>query len=154
MISSTLKLLKVYESLMLLTFLVRLIFLLGDNFDILFFWYLIEVCQTVILNQTSSVIATGIFFENCSANIFFYKKVFSFLFSCPEQLNRWPCHWLTHSVTQSLRVLLLLTLQTDPRDLRPLRHLIRVMKRHDLTEKRPTYQHTYPVPTYLHMYLH
>ena len=27
------------------------------------------------------------------------------LFSCPEQLNRWPCHWLTHSVT----VLLLLT---------------------------------------------
>ena len=25
------------------------------------------------------------------------------------------------------------TLQSDPRDLRPLRHLIRVMKRHDLT---------------------
>ena len=21
------------------------------------------------------------------------------IFSCPEQLNRWPCHWLTHSVT-------------------------------------------------------
>ena len=20
----------------------------------------------------------------------------NFLFSCPEQLNRWPCHWLTH----------------------------------------------------------
>ena len=21
-------------------------------------------------------------------------------FSCPEQLNRWPCHWLTHWLTQ------------------------------------------------------
>ena len=72
------------------------------------------------------------------------------LFSCPEQLNRWPCHWLTHSLTHSLRVLLLLTLQSDPRDLRRLRHLIRVMKRHDLTEKRPTYNipTQYP-PTYI-----
>ena len=35
------------------------------------------------------------------------------IFSCPEQLNRWPCHSLTHSLTDwlthSLRVLLLLT---------------------------------------------
>ena len=22
-------------------------------------------------------------------------------FSCPEQLNRWPCHWLTESLTHS-----------------------------------------------------
>ena len=22
------------------------------------------------------------------------------IFSCPEQLNRWPCHWLTHSLTE------------------------------------------------------
>ena len=28
-------------------------------------------------------------------------------FSCPEQLNRWPCHSLTQSVTDSLRTLLL-----------------------------------------------
>ena len=30
--------------------------------------------------------------------------LFSFhltIFSCPEQLNRWPCHWLTRSVSQS-----------------------------------------------------
>ena len=27
------------------------------------------------------------------------------LFSCPEELNRWPCHRLTHSVTQSLLLL-------------------------------------------------
>ena len=52
------------------------------------------------------------------------------IFSCPEQLNRWPCHWLTDSGyftdwhTKS-----------DPRDLWPLRHLIRVMRGHDLTNK-------------------
>ena len=56
---------------------------------------------------------------------------------------------ISEITTQSL---LLLTLQSDPRDLQPLRHLIRVMKRHDLTEKRPTYQHTYP-PTYLPTYV-
>ena len=38
--------------------------------------------------------------------------------------------------------------RSNPGDLWPLRHLIRVMRRHDLTEKIPTYQHTYP-PTYL-----
>ena len=52
------------------------------------------------------------------------------VFSCPQQLNRWPCHSLSHSLSQSL---LLLTLQSDPRDLWPLRHLIRVMRKHDLT---------------------
>ena len=48
---------------------------------------------------------------------------------------------VTHWLTDWLRVLLLLTLQSDPRDLWPLRHLIRVMGRHDLTEKDlPTYR--------------
>ena len=44
-----------------------------------------------------------------------------------------------------------LTLQSNPRDLWPLRHLIRVMRRHDLTKKithLPTYLPTYP-PTHL-----
>ena len=50
--------------------------------------------------------------------------------SCPQQLNRWPWHSLTESLTQWL---LILTLQSDPRDLWPLRHLIRVMRKHDLT---------------------
>ena len=27
------------------------------------------------------------------------------VFSCPEQLNRWPCHWLTHWLSQSLLLL-------------------------------------------------
>ena len=44
------------------------------------------------------------------------------------------------------------TLQSEPRDLWPLTHLIRVMNRHDLTEKIPTYLHTYP-PTYLPTHL-
>ena len=43
------------------------------------------------------------------------------------------------------------TLQSEPGDLWPLRNLIRVMKRHDLTEKIPTYLLTYP-PTYLPTY--
>ena len=42
-------------------------------------------------------------------------------------------HSLTHWLTDWLSDLLILTLQSDPRDLWPLRHLIRVMKKHDLT---------------------
>ena len=46
-----------------------------------------------------------------------------------------------------------LALKTNPRDLWPLRHLISVMRRHDLTKKvLPTYIHTHP-PTYLPTYL-
>ena len=45
------------------------------------------------------------------------------------------------------------TLQSDPRDLWPLRHLIRVMRRRDLTQKDlPTYIPTH-LPTYLPTYL-
>ena len=46
------------------------------------------------------------------------------------------------------------TLQSDPRDLWPLRHLIRGMRRHYyLPANLPTYLHTY-LPTYLPTYLH
>ena len=38
-------------------------------------------------------------------------------FSCPEQLNRWPCDWLTHWLTQSLTDYLPLTYKERP--LRP-----------------------------------
>ena len=38
------------------------------------------------------------------------------------------------------------TLQSEPRDLSPLRHLIRVMRRHDLTKK-------FYLPTYLPVHL-
>ena len=54
---------------------------------------------------------------------------------------------VTDSLTDSLSDFLILTLQSDPRDLWPLRHLIRVMRRHDLT-KMYTYPLTY-LPTYL-----
>ena len=48
---------------------------------------------------------------------------------------------------------LILTLGSDPRDLLPLRHFIRVMRRHDLTKKnQPIHLPTY-LPTYLPMYL-
>ena len=40
------------------------------------------------------------------------KLIFIFcIFSCPEQLNRWPCHWLTDSFS----VLLLLTYKEQPK---------------------------------------
>ena len=48
-----------------------------------------------------------------------------------------------------LRYLLILTLKSNSRDLWPLRHLIRVITRHNLTQKYlPMYLHTY-LPTYL-----
>ena len=50
------------------------------------------------------------------------------IFSCPEQLYRWPCP-LVRPAPLTIRVFT--TLQRDPRDLWPLRHLIRVMRRHD-----------------------
>ena len=50
------------------------------------------------------------------------------LFSCPQQLNRWPCPllgWLVGWAPLTIREFT--TLQSDPRDLWPLRHLIRLV---------------------------
>ena len=66
------------------------------------------------------------------------SPVQSYIFSCPEQLNRWPCHSLTHSLTQSVTdwgYFYFWDTKSDPRDLWPLIHLIRVMRDHDLTTK-------------------
>ena len=30
-------------------------------------------------------------------DLYYYWSLVRDLFSCPGQLNRWPCHWLTHS---------------------------------------------------------
>ena len=57
------------------------------------------------------------------------------IFSYPEQLNRWPCHSPTHSVTQGTFTFDIQR-ATLERDLWPLRHLIRVMNRNDLTISR------------------
>ena len=72
------------------------------------------------------------------------------IFSCPQQLNRTHCPSLGPSVHPlPLTIRVFTTLQSDPRDLWPLRHLIRVMRRHDLTKKYlPTYIPTH-LPTYL-----
>ena len=86
----------------------------------------------------------------CSFLITMFLAVQNRLFWTAQ--SRWPCHSLTHC-TDWLRVLLLLALQSDPRDLWPLRHLIRVMGRHNLTEKDlPTYIPT-QLPTQLPSYL-
>ena len=59
-------------------------------------------------------------------NILFFSS-FYLLFSCPEQLNRWPCP-LVGLLPLTIRVFK--TLQSEPRDLWPLRHLTSVMRRH------------------------
>ena len=67
----------------------------------------------------------------------FFKQCFS----CPKQLNRWPCHsltdWLTDWLTDS--TFCFWHTKSNPGELWPLRHLIRVVRRHDLNEKIPTY---------------
>ena len=55
------------------------------------------------------------------------------VFSCPQQLNRWPCHSLTDSLSHWGYFYFWHYRVTPPRDLWPLRHLIRVMRKHDLT---------------------
>ena len=38
------------------------------------------------------------YFGSADANSFPWIEATQVVFSCPEQLNRWPCHWLTHSL--------------------------------------------------------
>ena len=66
--------------------------------------------------------------KSCSTSIKF--SFICIFFSCPEQLNRTPCLSLGPA---PLTIRVSTTLQSDPRHLWPLRHLIRVMKRVDLT---------------------
>ena len=47
------------------------------------------------------------------------------------QLNRWPCHSVTH-----WWYFYFWDTKSDPRDLWPLRHWIRVRRGHDLTQKK------------------
>ena len=63
---------------------------------------------------------------------FYWHFYGSNIFSCPEQLNRTHCPSVPLT---KLTIRVFTTLQSDPRDLWPLRHLIRVMKRHDMTKK-------------------
>ena len=53
-------------------------------------------------------------------------------FSCPEQLNRTHCPSVCLT---PLTIRVFTTLQSEPRDLWPLRHLIRMRKTHDMTKK-------------------
>ena len=85
----------------------------------------------------------------------FFKGQFSselLFFSCPEQLNRWPCHSLTHWLTDWLTDWLTKDFtncdtKNDPIDFRLPRYLIRVMRRHVLTYKKTeTKTHTTKTP--------
>ena len=55
----------------------------------------------------------------------------------PRQLYRWPCHWLTDWLTKYYTLLKNTIIQhSSLRDLWPLRHVMRVMRRHDLNNKK------------------
>ena len=62
-----------------------------------------------------------------------------------RQLNRWPCLSVRlYLGWTQLTIKPFTTLPSDPRDLSSLRHLIRVMRRHDLTKKSAYHLPTYP----------
>ena len=51
--------------------------------------------------------------------------------SIGDLVTHWVTHWLSHSLTDFY----FCHTKSNPRDLLPLRHLIRVLRRHDLTER-------------------
>ena len=73
------------------------------------------------------------------------------VFSCPEQLNRTHCLSVCLSIRPQQTIRSSTTLKSDLRELWPLRHLIRGIRIHDLTQNDlPTYLPTHlPVPTYI-----
>ena len=103
---------------------------LGGQTSFVHVWKDLNIKDVVFV----SVISLKVFFK-CLFFIGEKKNVFVFVFfSCPQQLNRWPCLSLVWSVPLTpLTIRVFTALQSEPRDLWPLRHLIRVMRRHDLS---------------------
>ena len=73
--------------------------------------------------------------KKTSVRFWDFFQICFILFSCPNrvcgQLDMWPCHWLTYSLSEPLFDFG--TYLSEPTDLWPLRYLIRVMRKHDLT---------------------
>ena len=91
-------------------------------------------CEALFLKANISLCLTKVTMKTkYLSNVSEYVWCQSWFFSCPQQLNRWPCP-LVALLPLTIRVFT--TLQSDPRDLWPLGHLIRGMRRHDLTKKR------------------
>ena len=76
---------------------------------------------------------THFYFWHTTSNKILNPREKNVFFSCPEQLNRTHCLSVRRA---PLTIRAFTTLQSDPRDLWPLGHLIRVMRRHDLTQKK------------------
>ena len=53
-------------------------------------------CQKV--NSTKPNVLS-LLFQIIFISEYLHMVMWKFLFSCPQQLNRWPCHWLTNWVT-------------------------------------------------------
>ena len=85
-------------------------------------------CEALFLKANISLCLTKVTMKTkYLSNVSEYVWCQSWFFSCPQQLNRWPCP-LVALLPLTIRVFT--TLQSDPRD---LWHLIRVMRRHDLS---------------------
>ena len=85
-------------------------------------------CSLEILKRSAIQLISPLTWPASWSSIFFnvFQYLFLQVFSCPQQLNRWPCPLLCLT---KLTIREFTTLQSDPRDLWPLRHLIRVMIR-------------------------
>ena len=80
-------------------------------------------CEALFLKANISLCLTKVTMKTkYLSNVSEYVWCQSWFFSCPQQLNRWPCP-LVALLPLTIRVFT--TLQSDPRDLWPLRHLIR-----------------------------
>ena len=71
------------------------------------------------------------------ASVSFFVFVFLCLFNCPGQLNRWPCHSLTQSVSElTFYFSVFRTLRSSKRHMSPFWQLIRWTRRYCLANKK------------------
>ena len=67
--------------------------------------WIIRLCPQALPPLSTDAKPTLLYFAWTYFPVFVYVLTYiffwlvSYLFSCPEQLNRWPCHWLTHWLT-------------------------------------------------------
>ena len=111
-------------------------------------WQLLLPLQHMALSSSSP-------FSRRPSSFQSFYSYSTILFSCPEQINRWPCPLVGPLVCPAPLTIRVFT-SLQPTHLWPLGHLIRETRRHDddLTKKDlPTYIPTY-LPTYLPVNLH
>ena len=90
----------------------------GQEDKFAFWQQCVQCCTKFLLDSTNLLFSC----QKCNNYVLNRHNV-----SCPEQLIKWPCHAVSHSGYFYFG-----HTKSDPRDSWPLRHLIRVMRKHDL----------------------